>query len=89
MINYDAIDYQTIEKAELLVNEFGVLELRYHVSYPNTTNFQLGLSPLSDTLAIIPGYNFDFFGGETIELIKVKNDFELRSSGYRFQRITK
>ncbi len=88
VINYDAIDYRTIEKAELLVNEFGVLELRFHASYPGTVDFQLGLSPLSDSLAIIPGYNFDFFGGETVELIKVKDNFELKSSGYRLQRIT-
>ncbi|WP_299537519.1 serine hydrolase [Ulvibacterium sp.] len=88
VVNYQAIDHRTVEKAELLVNEFGVLELRYHVSYPNTADFQLGLSPLSDTLAIIPGYNFDFFGGETVELTKAKNNFELRSSGFRFQRIT-
>ena len=89
VVNYETIDYRTIEEAELLVNEFGVLELRYRASYPATTNFQLGLSPLSETLAIIPGYNFEFFGGETVELIKVKDGFELKSSGYKFKRVKK
>ncbi|UOY05899.1 beta-lactamase family protein [Muricauda sp. SCSIO 64092] len=87
VVNYDDIDYQTIDRAKLLINEYGVLELRVHLIYPGKTQFQLGLSPMSNTLAIIPGYNFEFFGGETVELTKGNNVFELKLSGYRLQRI--
>ncbi|MDC6366969.1 MULTISPECIES: serine hydrolase domain-containing protein [Flavobacteriaceae] len=87
VVNYDDVDYQTIDRAKLFINQYGILELRVHLLYPAETEFQLGLAPVSKTLAIIPGYNFDFFGGETIELIKGKNDYELKLSGYKLQRI--
>ena len=87
VFNYDDIDYQTIDRVKLLINEFGTLELRVHLVYPSVTQFQLGLSPISDRLAIIPGYNYEFFGGETVELIKENGAFELKLSGYQLQRI--
>lgn len=88
VVNYDAIDYQTIDKVKLSINEYGVLELRVHLLYPGETEFQLGLSPISNSLAIIPGYNFEFFGGETVELIK-GDVFELKLSGYKLQKLEK
>jgi CubicO group peptidase (beta-lactamase class C family) len=88
VVNYDPVDYRTIDKVELFTNAYGVLELRVHLRYPSETTFQLGLSPVSNRLAIIPGYNFEFFGGETVELVKGKNAFEMKLSGYKLQRLT-
>ncbi len=87
VVNYENRDYRTIDKAELLINEFGVLELRVYVSYPSDIDFQLGLSTISEDMAIIPGYNFEFFGGETVELSKEKDVFELKLSGYKLQKM--
>ncbi|MEO0573657.1 MAG: serine hydrolase domain-containing protein [Bacteroidota bacterium] len=86
VVNYDDNDYQTFDRAKLFINENGILELRVHAFYPGEAEFQLGLSPLSDTLAIVPGYNFDFFGGETLELTEIDDVFELKLSGYRLQK---
>nr|WP_299485348.1 serine hydrolase domain-containing protein [uncultured Allomuricauda sp.] len=88
VVNYSDSDYKTLNKVKLHMNEFGVLEIKAHTSYPSEINFQLGLSPKSDTLAIIPGYNFEFFGGETVELLKENGKYQLRLSGYELERIT-
>ncbi len=87
VINYSEKEYKTIEKVELFINSFGVLELRVDVNYPDKVQFQLGLSPISDTLAIIPGYNFEFFGGETIELLGAGPNSVLKLSGYHLKKI--
>ncbi len=87
VINNSEKEYKTIEKAELFINSFGILELRVDVNYPNEVQFQLGLSPISDTLAIIPGYNFEFFGGETIELLGAGPNSVLKLSGYHLKKI--
>ena len=84
--NYDKNDYKTFDTIQLFINSDDILELRGSVQYPRKMNIQLGLSPISDELAIIPGYNFDFFGGETIKLIKTKGDYFLIASGYKFKR---
>ena len=88
VVNYDETEYKTIDKVKLLINAFGVLEIRVHTSYPSEINFQQGLSPKSDTMAIIPGYNFAFFGGETVELLKKNGAYRLKLSGYELQKIT-
>nr|WP_298789753.1 serine hydrolase domain-containing protein [uncultured Allomuricauda sp.] len=88
VINYSDIDYKTLDKVQLRINEFGVLEIKAHTSFPSEIDFQVGLSPKSDTIAIIPGYNFEFFGGETVELFKENGKFSLKLSGYKLQKIS-
>jgi hypothetical protein len=65
----------------------GVLEISGSVEFPSNTEFQLGLSPISDDMAIIPGYNFDFFGGETIKLKEMNNKIMITLSGYNFEKL--
>ena len=88
--NYDDNDYRTIDTLELTINSDNVLELRGSALYPRKMGIQLGLSPLSDELAIIPGYNFEFFGGETVKLIKeMDGTSAMYFSGYKLKRIGK
>ncbi|MCL6275462.1 beta-lactamase family protein [Muricauda sp. 2012CJ35-5] len=89
VINYETKDYKTIDKAELFVNDFGVLEMRVSLTYPSKTTFQLGLSPISENLAIVPGYNFEFFGGETIQLFNTNGTMEIKLSGYTLRKSNK
>lgn len=85
--NYDENDYKTFDKIKLFINPRGILEISANIDFPNKIEFQLGLSPTSDELAIIPGYNFDFFGGETVKLKKTEKTYYLTLSGYKFRRI--
>ncbi len=88
--NYGENDYRTIDNLQLLVNSDNVLEIRGSAKYPREMGIQLGLSPISDGLAVIPGYNFDFFGGETVKLQKEKSgEPVLMLSGYKFKRTGK
>lgn len=85
--NYNENDYKTFDTIKLSINSKGILEIMGKVEFPNTATFQLGLSPLSDEIAIIPGYNFDFFGGETVRLQKNDSIFTLKLSGYIFKKV--
>ncbi len=85
--NYDRNDYETFDKIKLFINPTGILEIRGGIDFPSENEFQLGLSTISNELAIIPGYNFDFFGGETAKLEKTKDVYYLTLSGYKFKRI--
>lgn len=85
--NYDENDYKTFNKIKLFINSKGILEINGKVEYPSIIKFQLGLSTISDEMAIIPGYNFDFFGGETVKLKKINNKFILTLSGYNFEKL--
>lgn len=87
VINYDENDYETIESFQLLINAAGFLEISGKIKFPDKTSFQLALSPISSEMAIVPGYNFDFFGGETIRLEQKGNSFEIIFSGYRLKKI--
>lgn len=88
--NYSDNDYQTIDKLRLVINSENVLEIQGSAKYPREMGIQLGLSPISEELAVIPGYNFDFFGGETVKLKKESDGTSsLYLSGYRFKRIGK
>jgi CubicO group peptidase (beta-lactamase class C family) len=85
--NYSENDYQTIDNLQLLINSDNVLEIKGSAEFPRKMEIQLGLSPISDKLAIIPGYNFDFFGGETVKLEKTNGIDYLTLSGYKFKRL--
>lgn len=85
--NYDDNEYRTFDTVQLNLNSNNILEIRGSIKFPRTMDFQLGLSPISDSLAIIPGYNFDFFGGETVKLEKTNNIYYLTLSGYKFKRL--
>jgi hypothetical protein len=85
--NYDENDYKTFNEIKLFINSMGVLEISGSIKFPSNIEFQLGLSPISDEMAIIPGYNFDFFGGETVKLKKINNKFMITLSGYNFDKL--
>ncbi|MDN5214140.1 serine hydrolase domain-containing protein [Fulvivirgaceae bacterium BMA12] len=90
VINYDENDYKTFDSIRLFINSDDILEIRGDIKFPRKIAIQLGLSPVSDELAIIPGYNFDFFGGETVKLQKKKDGgYYLTLSGCEFKRISK
>ena len=86
--NYGENEYQIFDKVKLEINKDGILEMIVVAKYPNRMKFQLGLKPVSESLAIIPGYNFEFFAGETVSIIE-ENDgsFFLRLSGYQFKKL--
>ncbi len=88
--NYSENDYRTIDNLQLLINSDNILEIRGSATFPREMGIQLGLSPISDGLAIIPGYNFDFFGGETVKLENREGgEYVLTLSGYKFKRTAK
>lgn len=80
-------EHQSLNGVELKINQYGVLELSGRVQYPNKFSFQLPLSPLSDQHAIIPGYSFDFFAGETVELTIKNGKRVIKMSGYEFAMV--
>lgn len=80
-------EYQSLYEVDLKVNKHGILELSGKVLYPNKFSFQLPLSPISGQQAIIPGYSFDFFAGETVELTKQNGKKVLIVSGYQFVKM--
>ncbi len=85
--NYDKNDYKTFKTIKLSINSRGILEITGRIEYPSNMDFQLGLSPLSNEMAIIPGYNFNFFGGETVCLQKIDSIYTLKLSGYIFNKV--
>ena len=85
--NYNENNYKTIDEIELTINKYGTLEINAKVIYPNKFNIQMGVLVKSDTIGIMPGYNFDFLGGETVLLHKNGSKTELLVSGYTLQRI--
>lgn len=85
--NYNENNHKTIDEIELSVNKYGTLEINIKVIYPNKFNIQIGVMVKSNTMGIIPGYNFDFLGGETVLLNKNGNNTELLLSGFTFQKI--
>lgn len=87
--NYDDNEYKTFETIQLVLNSNNILEIRGGIKFPRKIDFQLGLSLISDELAIIPGYNFDFFGGETVKLEKRQGIYYLTLSGYIFKKSKK
>lgn len=84
--NYEEHDYRTFEEVRIKINDVGVLEMRGNVSFPSKFNFHLALSPLSDELAVVPGYSFNFFGGETIRKEIVNGKPVIYFSGYRLEK---
>ncbi len=85
--NYDNHEYKTFETIQLIIDSNGIFQISGHIEFPRKMEFQLGLSLLSDELAVIPGYNFDFFGGETVKLKKEQGIYYLTLSGYKFKRL--
>ena len=84
--NYGANEYRTFEHIAISINKSGILQLNIKASYPSEMEFMLGLRPVSDQMAVIPGYNFDFFGGETIQLLNKTGNSQLKFSGYIFEK---
>lgn len=80
-------EYQSLNEVELKVNKHGFLELSGKVLYPEKFSFQLPLSPLSSQHSIIPGYSFDFFAGETVELKEYNGHRSLIISGYELVKM--
>lgn len=85
--NYNENNYKTIDEIELSINKYGILEMNAKVIYPNKFNIQMGVMVKSNTVGILPGYNFDFLGGETVLLNVNGNNTELLLSGFTFQKI--
>lgn len=84
--NYGVNEYKTVESITISINQSGILQLNVNVGYPSKMDFALGLRPISNKMAIIPGYNFDFFAGETIQLLNGNGSPELKFSGYRLKK---
>ncbi len=90
VVNYSENDYETIDFIQLLINSDDILEIRGKTTFPSEMEIQLGLSPISEELAVIPGYNFEFFGGETVKLREEKEgEYVLTLSGYTLKKIEK
>ncbi|RDY59975.1 serine hydrolase domain-containing protein [Flagellimonas nanhaiensis] len=83
---YGDNEYRTFEHITVSMNKSGILQLNAKVGYPSEMEFALGLRPLSDEMAIIPGYNFEFFAGETIQLLNRRGRPQLKFSGYIFEK---
>lgn len=86
VVNSKDNEYAHMQELELLINKYGILEVKGEVVYPQSFKFRLPLSAISDNQAIIPGYSFDFFAGETVEMNTDKNRPTLLLSGYKFQK---
>lgn len=85
--NLTSDDYKNVEEIELKVNSYGLLQLNGKVLYPEKYPIQFALNPVSSSEAIIPGYSFEFFAGETIQL-QTKNGREtLLVSGIEFTKV--
>lgn len=86
--NYGEDEYQVFDEVKLAVNENGILEMSVGVKYPSRMDFQLGLRTISKSEAIIPGYNFNFFAGETVSLTRTSNgNYFINLSGYKFKKL--
>uniref|UniRef100_UPI00404B2D06 serine hydrolase domain-containing protein n=1 Tax=Fulvivirga sp. TaxID=1931237 RepID=UPI00404B2D06 len=83
----DESEYQNLHEVELKINKFGILEISGQVLYPNKFSLRLPLSPVSNKLAIVPGYSFDFFAGETIQIVNNDGKKDLIMSGYTFTKV--
>ncbi len=86
VVNLKDNEYAHLQELELLINEYGLLEVKGEVIYPRSFKFRLPLSAVSEKQAIIPGYSFDFFSGETVEMNTESNKPTLLFSGYKFQK---
>ncbi|MCE7996879.1 MAG: beta-lactamase family protein [Roseivirga sp.] len=80
-------EYQSIEEIELKLNKYGVLQISGQVLYPREFPIQLPINPISGSEAIIPGYSFDFFAGETVELLEKNGQRTIKMSGYEFRKV--
>lgn len=85
--NQQKDEYTHLKQLELKINKYGILELSGEVQYPKVFEMQLALSPVSPSLAIVPGYSFDFFAGETIRLSKKDDTETLIISGYELSKV--
>lgn len=80
-------EYQSLEEVELKLNKHGFMVLSGKVLFPRKFSFLLPLNPLSSQHATIPGYSFDFFAGETVELKEYSGQKMLVVSGYEFVKM--
>ncbi|MDN5201882.1 serine hydrolase domain-containing protein [Fulvivirgaceae bacterium BMA10] len=80
-------EYAHLREIELKINKHQILEISGQVEYPRKFPLQLALLPLSENLAIVPGYSFEFFAGETIERFQRDGQNVILLSGYEFTQI--
>ena len=85
--NRGSNEYTHFEEVELVMNKYGLLELRGNVIYPGEFKLKIPLSPISENQSIVPGYSFEFFAGETIELSEHNGKQTITLSGYKMTKI--
>ena len=85
--NRDSKAYTSLEEIELVMNKYGFLELRGNAIYPRKFKIKLPLNPISQNLSTVPGYSFELFAGETIELSEINGKSVITFSGYQMTKM--
>lgn len=85
--NLNNNEYTNINEIQLKINKYGFLEISGNILYPQKFSLQLPLISISNNLATIPGYSFNFFAGETVELSMKEDKNTILFSGYEFIKI--